>query len=78
MDRNLGKYEIKIDNFLKQGVIFKDKCLKIRKKANVWKSVAQIGSGILLILSHAGLTATTDSALVYLPEPVYSFSQYSL
>ena len=34
-------------------------------KAYIRKSLAQIGSGILLILSHAGLTATTDSALLH-------------
>ena len=34
------------------------------KKAYMRKSVAQIGLGILLILFHAGLTATTDSALL--------------
>ena len=48
MDRNLGNYEIKVDNFLKQGMIFKVTHLKIRKKAYIHKAVAQISSGIVL------------------------------
>ena len=46
-------------------MIFEVTRLKPRKKAQIRKSVAQIGSGILLLLSHAGLTATTDPAQFY-------------
>ena len=61
-------------------MILKVKRLKIRKKAYVRKSVAQIGSGILLILSHAGLTATTDSTLLDIcsAEVVYRYCRYLL
>ena len=65
--------------FLKYGLIFKVTRLKIRKKAYIRKSVAQIGSVILLILTHAGITATTDPALVVINFTVkFEFDQQSV